>query len=65
MTYVVTTETLKEQGIITQELQQDIDGHITRLSRWVVQTRDESVRQALIKLGWTPPPDTPNTEADR
>jgi len=27
------------------------------LSRWVFDTRDIAFRDALIKLGWTPPPD--------
>jgi hypothetical protein len=29
------------------------------LSKWVVNTREEAVRDALIKLGWTPPPEPP------
>jgi hypothetical protein len=24
--------------------------------KWVIDTRDQAVREALIKLGWTPPP---------
>lgn len=26
------------------------------LSRWVFNTREQALRDALIKLGWTPPP---------
>lgn len=27
------------------------------LSRWIFDTREQAVRDALIKLGWTPPPE--------
>lgn len=27
------------------------------LAKWVMDTRDQAIREALIKLGWTPPPD--------
>ena len=26
------------------------------LARWVLDTRDDDIRESLIKLGWTPPP---------
>ena len=29
---------------------------ISTHQRWIVDTRDQLVRKALIKLGWTPPP---------
>lgn len=28
-----------------------------QISRWVVNTRDAGIREALIRLGWTPPQD--------
>lgn len=28
----------------------------TVLSKWVFDTREEAIRDGLIKLGWTPPP---------
>lgn len=42
---------VKIDGTITQEL------HNAQavLARWVMDTREEQVRQALIALGWTPP----------
>lgn len=30
---------------------------IRELSRWVINTREEGIRKALIELGWTPPED--------
>lgn len=26
------------------------------ISRWVIDTREQAIREALIRLGWTPPP---------
>lgn len=26
------------------------------LSKWIIDTRDKAIREALIRLGWTPPP---------
>lgn len=44
-------------GLIEQELTSD-DSH-ERLWRFVADTREQHFRDALVKLGWTPPPETP------
>jgi hypothetical protein len=54
MNYILKTD-WNLAGEINQELQQEIDGHITRLSAWCVRTREDGVKRALIALGWTPP----------
>jgi hypothetical protein len=42
----------------------DISQHIEgfepfcdRLTKWILRTRDEGIRKALIEMGWTPPLD--------
>lgn len=32
------------------------DEMVKKHVKWVIDTRDQAVRAALIKLGWTPPP---------
>lgn len=49
--YSIDTKILTN-GIIEMELRNATD----TISRWVINTRDESTRKALIALGWTPPP---------
>ena len=42
-------------GKITQELQ-EYTGDVTRtLTRWVMDSREKGVHDALVQLGWTPP----------
>lgn len=42
-------------GKITQELQ-EYNGDVTRtLTRWVMDSREKGVHDALVQLGWTPP----------
>ena len=42
-------------GKITQELQ-EYNGDMTRtLTRWVMDSREKGVHDALVQLGWTPP----------
>lgn len=42
-------------GKITQELQ-EYTGDVTRtLTRWVMDSRETGVHDALVQLGWTPP----------
>lgn len=43
--------TILDDGVVEQE-QLGIGGNITR---WIIDTRDQAIREALIKLGWTPP----------
>jgi hypothetical protein len=54
--YQLTTEVAPD-GVITQTLELEREGIMEHLSRWVVRAQDEGIRQALIQLGWTPPPD--------
>jgi hypothetical protein len=28
-----------------------------QVSQWLIKTREQAIRQALIALGWTPPPE--------
>lgn len=39
--------------MVSQDLYEDVRATITRQ---VIDTYDQSVREALVKLGWTPPP---------
>jgi hypothetical protein len=59
MKYKIDTDVF-EGGIISQELSSvDNIGNVqTKISRWIVDTREEDIKQALIKLGWTPPDDS-------
>ena len=43
-------------GIITQHME-GFDDCVTKMSRWIINTREAGVRKALIEMGWTPPPD--------
>lgn len=38
-----------------QEAASMVDSHVNAMSTYVVQTKERLVREALIKLGWTPP----------
>jgi len=43
-------------GVISQSLlSSDIQDHINEVTRWVCDTREATIKQALINLGWTPP----------
>lgn len=64
MNYELVT-TPKIDGSIYQELRfydddfQEMrvnDEQKERIMQWIVHTREEQIRQALIALGWTPPP---------
>jgi hypothetical protein len=55
MRYVLKTETDKDVGLIRQELISEFNGLTTMFSKWIIKTRDEGVRKALVDLGWTPP----------
>ena len=50
-------------GRIIQEISCVDNNKTTRLSRWIVDTRDKDVHQALLKLGWKPPIQEVTTEA--
>ena len=52
--YEVATKVYKN-GIIEQDVNYD-DGYlIKKLSHRIMNTCDSHIREALIKLGWTPP----------
>ena len=51
MVYELNTKVTKE-GLIIQTLLQD---KVETLTRWVCSTREVAIKDALIKLGWTPP----------
>lgn len=59
--YIVKTDA-GEDGIIVQTVDFEPNGRdpvwdaVQRISRDVLDTREVQVRNALIKLGWTPPP---------
>lgn len=44
-------------GVIEQVLFSTMDDARTEVMRTVLKTQEEHIRQALIKLGWTPPPE--------
>lgn len=54
MTIDVRTSVYPE-GLIVTEVIDDIGTHHERLMRQVMDTKDQQIREALIKLGWTPP----------
>jgi len=45
-------------GDITQEVYRTSEGVREVITRTVLRTSEEHVREALISLGWTPPPGT-------
>ena len=51
--YVVSTD-IFESGLIEQSISY---GGVEPIAGFVMDTRDCQIRDALIKLGWTPPPD--------
>jgi len=45
-----------KNGLISQELLNERDnGRMESILKIVIDTREEQIKQALIKLGWTPP----------
>lgn len=42
-------------GTIEQTVMAEVDGIRERIRTDVIRTRDQQVRECLIKLGWTPP----------
>jgi len=51
MGYQILTD-VSIDGIITQKL---IFNKVEELARWVCDTREDAIIQALISLGWRPP----------
>jgi hypothetical protein len=52
--FKINTE-ITEHGQITQIVSLHHDDTMTIISRTVMDAQDAGVREALIKLGWTPP----------
>ena len=52
--YIITTNTdgFKIDSAIEMRGMNDIRQHMTRM---IIDTQDQQIRAALIKLGWTPP----------
>lgn len=55
MKYKINTDVFGGGRIIQELSSVDDNNQVTRLSRWIVNTREAAVHQALLKLGWTPP----------
>lgn len=49
-----------ENKTITIELRKATE----KLSKWVIDTRESAIRDALIKLGWIPPSTPPAAEQE-
>lgn len=54
MEYKLKTD-IYEDSIICQTLYAEIQPVHTKIMQDIVNLRDEQVKEALIKLGWTPP----------
>jgi len=61
MKIAVETQYNKEQIIQTTKFISDYEDPLNILAREVVSLRENGIREALIKLGWTPPCDHKNT----
>lgn len=61
MTIDVRTSVYPE-GLIVTEVIEDLGFYRERIMRQVVATKDHQIREALIKLGWTPPPNSRDSD---
>lgn len=61
MTIDVRTSVYPE-GLIVTEVIEDLGVYRERIMRQVVNTKDQQIREALIKLGWTPPPNSRDSD---
>lgn len=53
----ITVETRFNKDLIAQEVCTEIDGVRNRIFGQVLRMQEEGLRQALIEMGWTPPPE--------
>lgn len=51
-------------GVIGQEVYDEIDGIRQYIMRRIINTQEQQVRDALIALGWTPPQTSGEQRAD-
>ena len=54
LSYKVETVINSEERRIIQSL---LDDQRKIVSRWIYDTKEKGIKEALIKLGWTPPKD--------
>lgn len=55
MEYKINTDVFGGGRIIQELSSVDDSNQVTRLSRWILNIKEDAVHQALLKLGWTPP----------
>lgn len=55
--YKITTNSTNE-GLIVQEVYSIHDRIHSQVIRYVINTREQQIQEALIALGWTPPQST-------
>ena len=55
MKYELKTYITDEDWIVSEVWTDGYDNMMERITRQVLNTREEQVRRALIELGWTPP----------
>lgn len=48
------------ESCIDMEYKAIINEKVTFMQKWIVDTRETAIREALIKLGWTPPKEDSN-----
>lgn len=51
MNYSITSALDFKAAAISMELTQES----TRIAKWIIDTKEQIIRDSLIKLGWTPP----------
>lgn len=44
-----------DEDIISVQINQRLGGQVKRIAFWHINTRDQLIRQELIRMGWTPP----------
>jgi hypothetical protein len=57
--FQLTTQVIMDGRLVQRWDHVSNDQHRT-LASWVVDTREQQVREALIQLGWTPPKEEPH-----
>lgn len=63
MTHTIDVRTsVYPEGLIITEVIEDLGIYRDRIMRQVVNTKDQQVREALIKMGWTPPPNSRDSD---
>lgn len=59
LTYTLNTDTVGDMIVQSLFLEGPMTKKTEEISRWCMDTRERTTREALIKLGWTPPPEKP------